>query len=420
MERPTPHLQKVQEINSAILSTRNDFIGKYRRKQMGSQLLTYEPGLDRGVYATLKTFQDIPEQSAYVHTRNELNAQTSFSVETFIGERLNVGLSEFRYDLRGGKMYGQGMDESLLDMIQRGRDCRDAIAKDVDRPRQDAEIEQFQKIENLLGNDQTQLGTTVISLSPPGGEGSSYAHNFYDVFVLSEDANTKEKYIAAHRYASDLSLEEYKQRAEELNPGYFAEHKNDPIDSYFLSHPLVLDTKSSLSGKPEDIHAALHKGHEFLSTEDFAEVKRVIAGLVSSYVNTLVENPDDELLLNSHLNYIMNSADDVATRLRRPSTGMHRERQKEEIMGPLLSREDILREGKKTVRSAGTGCGESKAFGTEDRGPSNMSEFSMRDFGTDKLGNRTFDCPDCGEMNVRPVNQTIKECQHCGSSKVAC
>lgn len=385
---------------------------------MGSKLLTYEPGLDRGVYATLKTFQDIPEQTAYIHARNELNAQTYFSVETFIGERLNVGLSSFRYDLRDGKMYGEGMDESLLDMIKRGRDCRDAVAKDVDKPRQDAEIEQFKKIENTLGNPEAQVGTTVISLSPPGGEGSSYSHNFYDVFVLSEDHKTKERFIAAHRYSSDLSLEEYKKRAEELSPGYFAEYKNEPIDSYFLSHPVVVDIESALSGKPEKIHAKFHKDHEFLSTEGFQEVRRVIAGLITSYVNTLVDSPDDKQLLDSHLNYIMNTADDVADRLRR-SSGLPVESRKEKYPKPLLSREDILREGNKSVRSVGTGCGESGGYGT-DKEASNVSSFSMRDFGKDKLGNRTFDCPECGQMNVRPVNQTIAECQHCGSKKVAC
>lgn len=419
MERPTPHLQKVQEINCAILGTRNDFVDKYRRRQMGSKLLTYEPLLDRGVYTALKTFEDIPEKSAYIHARNELNAQTAFSVETFIGERLNVGLSEFRYDIKDGKMYGEGMDEPLLAMIQRGRDCRDAIASDIDKPRQDAEIEQFTKIEQVFGSKDTEVGTTIISLSPPGKAGSAYGHNFYDVFVLSEDEATKQKYIASHRYASELSLDEYKEQAEKLVPGYMANYKGQSLDSYFLSNPLVLDTKSTLSGKPEEIHASLHKNHDFLSTEEFGEVRRAIASLITSYVNTLVATPDDEQLLHLHLNAIMNKADSVADSLRRGTHAADHKRKDEYPQGPAEMSE-IMQLGKQKVREVSSACGSSGAYDVENRGASNVSQFSMRDFGTDKLGNRTFDCPDCGEMNIRPVNQTLSECQHCGSNKVSC
>lgn len=415
-----------KDINCAILATRNDFIGKYRRKQMGSQLLTYEPALDREVYQTLKTFQD-PASKSYQEVRNNLNSYTEFQVETFIGERLNVGLSEFRYTIKNGKMYGQGMDESLIDMIQRGRDCRDVVANDVDKPRQDAEIEQFQKIEQVFGDDTTKVGTTIISISPPGGEGSNYAHNFYDVFVLSEDKQTKERFVAAHRYASELSVDEYKQKAEELVPGYLAEHKNQSIDSYFLSHPLVLDTKSPLSGKAEKIHEVFHRGHEFLSTEDFHEVKRVIAGLVASYVNTLCDTPEDELFLNHTLNAIMNRADAVADSLRRPQhTGAHLPHgdmpSHDHVAGPV-SRGEIMALGSQPVRQTTTGCGSSGGFGTEkgeNRQASNLASFSSADFGKDSFGSRTFHCPECGETNIRPENQLLSSCQHCGSEKVAC
>ncbi|HSD98962.1 MAG TPA: hypothetical protein VLB73_04725 [Patescibacteria group bacterium] len=419
MEGSPQHLQKVQEINSAILTTRNNFIGHYRRGNMGSRLLTYEPGLDRGVYQTLKTFEHIPEESAYIRARNELNAQTAFSVETFIGERLNVGLSQFRYDLRDGKLYGQGMTEPLVDMISRGRDCRDSVAADIDKPRQDAEVEQFEKIEKIFGNPDTKPGTTIISLSPPGQEGSAYSHNFYDVFVLSEDADTDTRFVEARRYASSLCLEEYKERAEQLDSAYFDEYKNGPMDSYYLSHPLLVDTKSPLSGNPDALHASLQQGHEFLSTEDFVQVRRSIAGLVTSYINTLCDTPDDEQFLNITLNAIMNQADHTADALRR-SVRVFVGQQKIDVpLGPV-SRLDITKLGKQPVRQVATGCGSSSGFDTGKSEASNVSSFGLRDFGTDKLGNRTFDCPECGEMNIRPVNETIPECQHCGSKKVAC
>lgn len=415
MTELTPHLQQVNTINQAITARRREFVSQYRNKQMGSTALTYEPALDRGVYQTLREYRHMG--TAYEHTKNELNAYTEFQVETFIGERLNVGLSEFRYDLRDGKMYGQGMDESLVEMIQRGRDCRDAIARDVDKLRQDAEVEQFTKIQEVMG--AADVGTTVISISPPGGEGSSYAHNFYDVFVLSEDEVTNERFVAAHRYASELSVEEYQAKAQELTPGYFAEYKNEPIDSYFLSHPLVLDTKSVLSGKPDAIHALFHKDHEFLSTEDFQEVRRSIAGLIMSYVNTLCDSPDDADFLHLTLNAIMNKADSVADNMRHAVRRGEIYVPQEIPKGPIPHGE-IMRLGQQPVRTVATGCGSSSGFGQEDRTPSNMSSFSSGDLGKDAFGSRTFSCPECGEVNLRPVNELLSNCQHCGSEKVAC
>ncbi|HYK08483.1 MAG TPA: hypothetical protein VEW42_03225 [Candidatus Eisenbacteria bacterium] len=417
MERPTPHVQAVNRINTAISARRDEFVSQYRAGHMGRRALTYEPELDRGVYQTLKEHRH--EGTAYEHVRNNLNGYTTFQVETFIGERLNVGLSQFRYDLRDGVMYGEGMTDPLIDMIARGKDCRDEVVHDVDKPRQQAEIEQFTKIQEVFGNPHADIGTTIVSISPPGGEGSAYVHNFYDVFVLSEDKDSKERYVAARRFASELCPEEYEQKAAELIPGFFTERTDESLDSYFLSHPLVLDATSNLSNNPEEIHAHFHKGKDFLSTEDFGEVKRQIAGLIVSYVNTLVETPEDDTLLKSTLNVIMRKADDVADSLRHP----HR-RAEVIASAPIavpLSRGQMLEEGKKSVRQVTTGCGDSSAFETTDTRASNMATtFSMRDFGKDKLGNRVFDCPDCGEMNVRPVNELVNNCQNCGSDKVGC
>lgn len=417
MERPTPHLQAVNKINTAISTRRDEFIAQYRQGHMGRRVLTYEPELDRGVYQTLKEHKH--EGTAYTHVKNNLNAYTTFQVETFIGERLNVGLSEFRYDLRNGVMYGQGMTDPLIAMIERGKDCRDEVVNDVDKPRQQAEIEQFTKIQQVFGNPATDIGTTIISISPPGGEGSAYVHKFYDVFVLSEDKESKERYVAARRYSSELCSENYEQKVTELVPGYFGERKDESLDAYFLSHPLVLDTKSELSNNPEAIHAYFHKGKDFLSTEDFGEVKRHIAGLIVSYINTLVENPDDDTLLKSTLNVIMRKADEVADGLRHP----HRRAEvtKSAPLAVPLTRGEMLTEGKKSVRTVSTGCGDSSGFDTKDNAASNMvTTFSMRDFGKDKLGNRVFDCPDCGQMNVRPMNELVSNCQNCGSDKVGC
>ncbi|OGH15957.1 MAG: hypothetical protein A3C30_03915 [Candidatus Levybacteria bacterium RIFCSPHIGHO2_02_FULL_40_18] len=38
----------------------------------------------------------------------------------------------------------------------------------------------------------------------------------------------------------------------------------------------------------------------------------------------------------------------------------------------------------------------------------------------DKYGDREFECPNCHQINVRPMDQLLEKCQHCGSSAVSC
>ncbi|MBI2036167.1 cob(I)yrinic acid a,c-diamide adenosyltransferase [Candidatus Microgenomates bacterium] len=42
------------------------------------------------------------------------------------------------------------------------------------------------------------------------------------------------------------------------------------------------------------------------------------------------------------------------------------------------------------------------------------------DLEDDDFGSRQFRCPDCKETNIRPYNQRLPACQHCGSTSVAC
>lgn len=39
---------------------------------------------------------------------------------------------------------------------------------------------------------------------------------------------------------------------------------------------------------------------------------------------------------------------------------------------------------------------------------------------TDKYGSREFNCPKCNKKNIRPMNELLEKCQHCGSTEVAC
>lgn len=48
---------------------------------------------------------------------------------------------------------------------------------------------------------------------------------------------------------------------------------------------------------------------------------------------------------------------------------------------------------------------------------SDIFGMTLRD---DEHGGRTFECPTCHLINIRPEGELLRACQHCGSDKVAC
>lgn len=424
-------------LEGRITKRRNDFITEYKNDFRGTNVLTYEPALDREVYKELRQHR-ILHPDAYQDMLQMLRGYTRCQIETFIGERLTVGLSKFRYDMRFtsdgvGILYGQGMTDNLIEMISRGKDCRNEIGADIDHPRQVAEVTQFEKIQEALGDPKAKLGTTVISFSPPGKEGSSYAHNFYDMFILRED-KTGERYVEARRYASGLSIDESLQKAEHLQPGYTEELplEENHIDAFLISRPLVIQKGHEFFNKPDELHKALQGKKDAMSHEEFGNKvlkDKVFSGMVDYYIHTLETDPENTSILRRTLDALMNRADEAAG-LRNPvgQTRWGRYYMGPSIPLPIIAQINMY--GAHEVRQTDTGCGFSGGLGQESRFrsygssrmPGNMSPFKSTDgvSGEDKYGKRTFECPECHETNVRPYEELLPKCQHCGSEKVAC
>lgn len=426
-------------IEDKITQRRETFSKEYQKNFRGTALLTYEPALDREVYKELRKHKDVHGQ-AYQETLRGLNTYTRFQVETFIGERLNVGLSRWQYDLRPneegqGILYGHQMEEPILEMFSRGKETRNVIGEDVDRPRQTAEITQFEKIQEVMGSPEAAVGTTIISFTPPGKEGSVYSSNFYDVFILKEDA-TKKRYVEARRYASGLSIEDSLKKSDMLQPGYTQALKpeEEHVDAFLIAHPIVLQEDHTFFDKPDELHKNLQGDPKAMSYEDFQKKvvqDKTFSDMVNFYLQTLEDRPEDTVVLHQTLNAIMNRADEAAGL--RPTVAFRRNPYDEgphpRPLLPIIA--EINRYGMHQVRETSTGCGSSGGFGQEssrysgygtNRLPSNMSPKKSSDVasGEDKYGKRTFECPDCHQTNYRPYEELLPACQHCGSTKVAC
>jgi len=343
------------------------------------QAKTYEPEFDR---------------------RKDLSFKyLSKQIDTFIGERLNVLLRIYKYEIKNNQLYGEQMNEPFVDVIRRGVDYRRKTQGEerIDKEREEAEVKGCLKIQKLMCDPNISIGAMMLSVSPQGGKDSSYKHNFYDIFTLKEE-NGK-RFVEARRYSSALKIEEYKDK---LSP--FTSTENISSDADFLKNPIKID--DVFFENAEQVHSYLHKEHQVTKNEKFKEITQ-------SYQNLKIEyfEKRDPLILQA----IMNKADEKAG-LTKNEVDIFINSGK-----PLTVEKEINYYGRQEVRVVTTGCGSSGSL-LKNSLDNKSSPFSVSEFGLDddKYGSREFECPECGKINIRPKDTLLKNCQHCNSSKVGC
>lgn len=323
------------------------------------------------------------------HDRHEKDIRfISKQLETHLRERFNVLLSTVEYGIKNGHLVRQGAEEPFIESIKRGRDIIQRLSPNtIDVEREDAEVTGFEKIDAFLSNPATPLGSKMLSVSPEGGEGSKYQHNFYDIFTLKEVRG--QRFVELSRYSSGLTSEEYAQRLG-------AKFKHPP-----QAHPIEFDVRVTV----KQIHRELHKEHEYMDTSKFEE--EIWASPLVQYCAQVYEmNPNP-----CSFNAFLNAADEVLDNNKRKEQGqIYRDYS---INKPSYG--DIRQLEKKEVRQAGGQC-PGKSGADADDSPFSVSEFTQ----PDKYGERTFECPECGKTNIRPKDELLKNCQHCGSPEVAC
>lgn len=318
----------------------------------------------------------------------------SLQVETLLRERFKVLVSKVEYEIVDGHLVRPRTKEPFINSIKRGRDLIQRLKYNpVDIDREDAEVIGFgDTIDPFMSDPNTPLGSKVLSISPKGDEGSKYEHNFYDIFILKE--LNGERYVELSRYSSALTRKDYAKRLG-------LDSQNPPTAAEFLAHPIRI---RDVVITPEQIHEALHIDHEYMAPSDFEEVWKAVQPFVRRYVY----NRDAR-----SFNAIINFADEVCENKNRREIGQ----EYRDYKGYIPSYSEIRRLEERKVKQVSGYCpGKSGA-------DINNSPFSVSDLANlepDKYGERTFECPSCGKINIRSKDELVKECQHCGSADVAC
>lgn len=356
---------------------------------MIERVVAYEPQFDRKAYESLE-----------VKNKERLDAYTKRQLETHLGERFNVLLSETRYEINEGKIFGENTNEPFMQMLERGIEYRKQHGNSVDFEREEAEVIGFRKVEQKLTKNDAEIGTMLLSVSPPGEEDSIYKHNFYDVFTLKEDK--KGRFIEAVRYSSSLTIEEYQDKLKPLK-----EFEDIPKDSDFLKEPILVD--KNLFKTSDEVHSYLHKNHEFITKEEFDQLISIVSPLITSYVNTMSEKPFDNNLQLLTYNAILNKAD-VAIKIVK-SKDEENQMEKYINQSRFSTKMDIFMLGRQPVRVTSTGCGASGGFSVSQNLNTTASPFSVSEFGVKNKQEEWFSCPKCKYKASGPIGDTCPGCR---------
>ncbi len=355
---------------------------------MEQQLRTYEIGHDQNDSHQIGQIENSAERLV---AQEQFSSYVTSQMETTLGERYNVSLSQFSYDINDGLMWGKDMNEPFITSLKRGRDYRKVYGKAVDWAREDAEVVGFEKIQNELLSNTAKVGDSMLSVSYRGGKGSIYNRNFYDIFTLRQN-DQGDFFIETRRYASALGLSDYEKKL-----GVFGEAED------FLANPIKMPEGLT----PDDIHAFLHSDNEFMQEDEFELIKKECRGVINAYVRAIIEKPGNDTLHRILFNTIINKADDVAEKIK---NGIYNYE-----LDSVSIQDEVEKYGFQPVKEIETGCGTLGGYDIRITSP-----FGVAELASDIHGERTFNCPTCKKENIRPANQLIPKCLHCGSDKVKC
>jgi len=322
------------------------------------------------------------------------------NVTTALRERDHTRESRLKFVIEGNKIKAEFSDEPHETTILRGLAYRTTHgSKETDR--ESSEVRGFQYMQDVLTSEDTPVGTKVIVISGRGSiKNTQYADNFVDFYELKED-ELKKRYISYTRFSSASDYDSYKKVANTLSPNYFYEYEG-PIDAWFLAHPILI------TPSPEDVDHIFDKYFEkdpkAMEERDFLERSRAYQLYISYFLDDLTKPSFDPVSVARDWNSLLLSPD-------------HKEMQVKDLkdVASIVSKFGWMQPAQVMA-----GCGLSAGFkiGTENSLFSNsVGSFGLEE---DKYGSRKFDCPECGKTNIRPKDKLVPNCQHCGSSKVAC
>lgn len=355
-------------------------------------ILGFDQDFDRRTYQALTSQRDFLAPKEFTRRKDQLDLRTGHNLESALGERFNLQISQVVYRIEDSRIISDEHDEPFLDVIKRGQKYREENGS-RDLEREQAEVEGFEKVQEILTDPEHQ-DAKVIIISPKGQADSMYQHNFFDVYEKRGDR------IIMSRYASSASYEEFREAAEHLDP--FNSIDQNPEDADFIKNPLV--TYKNLG----EILEFLKLDESAMIQSEYQKLIETVAALRLSYLNALYHQKYEEA--EKIFRATLNLADDII--LNRDYDYLLRNQILTMVPAAL-----VATYGLRQPRPVLAGCGLQTSFAGQNTReflstlfPYSVSSFAS--FGQNVNEDTSdFPCPRCG--HIITYGAGIKECPRC-------
>ena len=363
-------------------------------------ILGYDPLFDISDRQSLDLQKNHLTPAEFQRHKNQLDLRTRHNLETALGERFKVEISQIIYQIVDGLLQNLEHDEPFIEIVKRGQRYRQSNGSN-ETERELAEVEGFTKVQDLLVSGNWPLDPKIIVISPRGQEDSIYQHNFFDVWEKDGDR------IIMRRYTSSATYEQFRVAAEFLDP--FNNLPGNPTDADFLKTPLIAYKQI------DEILALFPPDEGVITRQELANIIAICSQLIENYIN----NPSSKTFTA-----LLNFADALTftPEVKSPYTSRVRMR-----ITPMTVKRLIDFYGSQPARQVATGCGLQLGFRSTVSGQwsmVNFSPFSVAEFGIvnlssgeDQYGTLQIHCGECGATYMRTPGKLEKNCQRCGGTK---
>lgn len=320
-------------------------------------------------------------------------------IETTLRERYGTGINTFIYaaDRDGDFVNTLVPTEKFKTVLKRGIAYRKDIGS-LEHEREEAELDGFLKINEVLQNKNTPLGTRMIVVSGPGIiEETAYEHNFVDIYekTLDKDGSIEVKMT---RFTAFDDYEEYIKKILAFDLNYFDEFEGS-IDAWFLKHPVMVKPQSKYQTSEDLFSKVFNRGEVSMEEDEFQKLLSYCMPLIQNYINIICSDEFDPQQIALAFNAVLNKADKFI---------YNRE---EKINYSSVYEESIVL-GIQIVRSVSAGCSMSIGFGTDKFGN------SVAKFG---LGGEKYvkNCGNCGAVIEAHISKGYV-CKNCSGVYEGC
>lgn len=373
--------------------------------------LAFEPWLERARYDRIINSPALSsEQKSFFI--EQFKEETRIQMVTNLRERHRVEQSTTVFIISGDKLQSALLsNEDLEDILDRGLEYRKQVgSKEIVREEQ--EVVTFKKkIQPVLTNSNTPIGTMLIAGSPPSADKDTpYGKRFIDIWQLKEN-DFRERYVERIRFTTGLSYEGYKKGFENFDPDYFNNQAESNLSfaTYVLSHPVVLLPTDNFRSSEALYRANFEQDSQVIDGSLFQEGLPNWLPLIDYFTEAICRGKINWSSVAMSFNATLNISDEFFEVKRRQidkkfvylintvSTHLFLSQN----IAPLSVEEQIAHYGKQPVKTKAGPCGPSSGF-------SNSSEIFENSVGS--FGTATF--------NVRSTAELTSACKECGKSSV--